>query len=69
MTWTRPQLAHPERADAFRLLTENGIGVRRVFSVDIDSILFEDKLGRPMTAWIRREGEAVFVKTEAGFVA
>lgn len=61
--------APPATFHARQLLRSQGLSVREVVEVDVDSVLYVNWLGAARTAWLRTTGAGLVVCDEAGFQA
>jgi len=67
------ELDRPARADAVlharRLLESQGLSVRQIVSVDVDSVLYVSRAGGARTAWLQVSPSGLIVRDEPGFAA
>lgn len=54
---------------AQRLLRSQGLPVRDVISVDVDSVLYVNPAGKARTAWLRVDDAGLVIRDEPGFSA
>lgn len=54
---------------ARRLLSHGGLSIAEVIRVDVDSVLYVDRAGRPRTAWLRFAAGDLVIEDEPGFSA
>jgi hypothetical protein len=54
---------------ARRLLRSQGLPVRDVISVDVDSVLYVSPTGMARTAWLRVDDAGLVIRDEPGFSA
>ena len=54
---------------AQRLLRSQGLPVRDVISVDVDSVLYVSPTGMARTAWLRVDAAGLVIRDEPGFSA